>query len=69
MASFIAALSLGSTWKMSAIHVWAISIDSASSDVTVPSFSEVERKSIMARARRFFVSGVADWRKHFLARG
>jgi len=31
----------------------AISIDSESSEETVPSVAEVERKSIMASARRF----------------
>lgn len=36
----------------------AISMLSASSGVRVPSLREVERKSIMARARRFFVSRV-----------
>ena len=40
----------------------AISMDSLSSEVRVPSLSEVERKSIMARARRFFESRVVAWR-------
>lgn len=37
---------------------WATSTDSASSGVRVPSFRELERKSIMARARRFLESWV-----------
>jgi len=47
---------------------WATSIDSLSSGETVPSFMEAERKSIIARARRFFesedclcVKSVSDW--------
>jgi len=36
----------------------ATSMDSASSGVRVPSLSEVERKSIMARVRRFLESRV-----------
>ncbi len=40
------------------MHDWATSMDSASSGVRVPSFKEVERKSIMARARRFLESWV-----------
>lgn len=40
---------------------WATSIDSASSGVRVPSLSEVERKSMIARARRFFESEVDAW--------
>ena len=40
------------------MHDWATSMDSASSGVRVPSFREVERKSIMARARRFLESVV-----------
>jgi hypothetical protein len=41
----------------------AISMDSVSSEVKVPSLREVERKSIMARARRFFESSVdaCEW--------
>ena len=31
-------------------------MDSASSEVRVPSLSDVDKKSIMARARRFFES-------------
>lgn len=42
---------------------WATSIDSSSSGVRVPSLSEVERKSIIARARRFFESEVDALRK------
>ncbi len=38
------------------MHDCAISIDSWSPDESVPSFSEVERKSMMASARRFLVS-------------
>ena len=41
----------------------AISMLSESSGVRVPSFREVERKSIMARARRFLVSRVDAWRR------
>jgi len=52
----MAALSVGSTLKASAMHCWATSIDSLSSEETVPSFVEFERKSIIARARRFFES-------------
>ena len=59
-ASFMAAESVGSTLKVSAIQDWAISIDSASSAVRVPSFRLEPRKSIMARARRFLLS-VGDW--------
>ena len=39
----------------------AISIDSVSSGVSVPSLREVERKSIIARARRFLESRVDAW--------
>ena len=39
----------------------AISMLSESSGVRVPSLREVERKSIMARARRFLVSRVDAW--------
>ncbi len=63
MASCIATVSVGSTWKMSAMHVWATSIDSASSEVRVPSFIDVERKSMIARASRFLDSEVDDWVK------
>ena len=38
------------------MHDWATSIDSASSDASVPSLREVERKSIMANASRFLES-------------
>ena len=63
MASVMWALLVGSTWKVSAMQEVAISMDSASSDVRVPSFREVERKSIMASARRFLESRVdACWR-------
>jgi hypothetical protein len=55
-ASLTAALSLGSTLKASAIQELATSTFSASSAVRVPSFREVERKSIMDSARRFFES-------------
>ena len=56
MASRIAAVSVGSTWKLSAMQDWATSMDSVSSGVSVPSLREVERKSMMARARRFLES-------------
>ena len=46
----------------------AISMLSESSGVRVPSLREVERKSIMARARRFLVSRVDAWMR-VLARG
>jgi len=52
------ALLVGSTWKVSAMQEVATSMDSASSGVRVPSLSEVERKSIMARVRRFLESRV-----------
>ena len=39
----------------------AISMDSASSEVSVPSLRDVLRKSIMARASRFFESKVDAW--------
>ena len=39
----------------------ATSMDSVSSEVRVPSLREVERKSIMARARRFLESRVDAW--------
>ena len=44
---------------------WATSMDSASSAVRVPSFSEVERKSMMARARRFLEAGVDALKETF----
>ena len=55
-ASLRAALSLGSTLNASAIHELATSTFSASSAVSVPSFRDVERKSIMDSASRFFES-------------
>jgi hypothetical protein len=55
-ASFTAASSLGSTLKVSAMQDCAISMDSASSAVRVPSFRLEPRKSMMARARRFLLS-------------
>ena len=58
MASVMWDLLEGSTWKVSAMQEVAISILSVSSGVKVPSLREVERKSIMARARRFLVSRV-----------
>ena len=39
----------------------AISMDSASSEVRVPSLRDVLRKSIMARASRFLESKVDAW--------
>lgn len=59
-ASETAALSAGSTLKASAIQLLAISMLSASSAVRVPSLREVERKSIIDSARRFFESP-RDW--------
>jgi hypothetical protein len=41
------------------MQLLAISIDSASSELTVPSVCEVVRKSMMASARRFLVTSVA----------
>ena len=58
MASVMWDLLEGSTWKVSAMQEVAISMLSVSSGVRVPSLREVERKSIMARARRFLVSRV-----------
>ena len=58
-ASAVAAVSVGSTLNASAIQLEAISIDSESSEETVPSVAEVERKSIMASARRFLEATVA----------
>ena len=52
----MAAVSERSTLKDSDIHDVAISTDSASSLLRVPSFREVWRKSIMESARRFLVS-------------
>ena len=49
---------MGSTWKVSAMQEVAISMDSVSSGVRVPSFREVDRKSMMASASRFLVSRV-----------
>ena len=46
----------GSTLKLSAMHVCATSIESASSELRVPSLREVDRKSIIARARCFLES-------------
>ena len=51
-ASLTAAGSEASTWKQSAMQLLAISMLSASSAWRVPSFREVERKSMMERARR-----------------
>ena len=39
------------------MQFWAISTLSVSSEDSVPSFREVERKSMMASARRFLESG------------
>jgi hypothetical protein len=50
----------GSTLKASAMQLVAISILSASSGRIVPSFCDVERKSIMARASRFRESVACD---------
>lgn len=54
MASATAALSVGSTLKDSAMQLTATSMDSWSSAGSVPSVTEVERKSQMASARRCF---------------
>lgn len=43
-------------WKASEMHDWAISMLSLSAGSTEPSFRLVERKSVIARARRFWVS-------------
>lgn len=51
-------LEAGSTWKVSAMQEVAISMDSASSGVRVPSLREVWRKSIMARESFFLESRV-----------
>ena len=58
-ASAVAAVSVGSTLNASAMQLEAISIDSESSEGTVPSVMEVERKSIMASARCFLEVTVA----------
>lgn len=55
-ASLTAALSFGSTLNASAIQELATSTFSASSELSVPSLSEVERKSMIDSARRFFES-------------
>lgn len=52
MASETAALLEGSTLKDSAIQLTATSIDSWSSAGSVPSVTEVDRKSQIASARR-----------------
>lgn len=39
---------------------WATSMDSLASEGSVPSVRDVERKSIIARARRFFESVACD---------
>lgn len=51
---------MASTLNASAMQLVAISMFSASSEVRVPSLSEVDRKSIMESARRFLDSG-RDW--------
>ena len=56
-ASLTADLSVGSTLKASAMQFVAISMFSASSEVRVPSLREVERKSVIESASRFFESG------------
>ena len=59
--------SCGSTLKDSLMQLVATSMDSRSSEVSVPSVSEVLRKSIIDRARRCFVVAiiamgvVEDW--------
>ena len=55
-------LEAGSTWKVSAMQDVAISMDSASSGVRVPSLRDVWRKSIMARESFFLESRVEAWR-------
>jgi hypothetical protein len=62
----MAFLSVGSTLKDSAMQDWAISMDSASSGVRVPSLREVERNSMIERARRCF-DCERDWRGGWLA--
>ena len=62
IASDSAFLSVGSTWKVSAMQDCATSTDSASSALIVPSLSEVERKSMMASARRFLDSPCEAYR-------
>ena len=49
------------------MHEVAISIDSVSSAVRVPSLRDVERKSIMARARRFLESRVDAYRGYLFS--
>jgi hypothetical protein len=56
-ASETAALSFGSTLKASAMQLVAISTFSASSAVRVPSFCDVDRKSMIESASLFFESG------------
>lgn len=58
MAAAMSGLEAGSTWKVSAMQEVAISMDSASSGVRVPSLREVWRKSIMARESFFLESRV-----------
>jgi hypothetical protein len=55
MAADMAALSLGSTLKHWDMLSWAISMLSASSELRVPSLSEVFRKLMIASARRCWV--------------
>ena len=43
------------------MHDWATSTDSESSELIVPSLREVDRKSMIARAKRFFDSDGDDW--------
>lgn len=50
--------SVGSTLKDSEMQELAISMDSRSSEVRVPSVREVFRKSIIERARRCFVVAI-----------
>ena len=55
--------SVGSTLKDSLMQEVATSIDSRSSEVSVPSVREVLRKSIIERASRCFVVAIfAVWR-------
>lgn len=58
IASFMWALLEGSTWNVSAMQELAISMLSLSSEERVPSFRDVERKSMIARARRLRESRV-----------
>jgi len=55
MAEDMAALSVASTLKHSDMQFWAISMLSASSELRVPSFRELDRKSMIASARRCLV--------------